>query len=233
MNDDIEVIKKENSKLKRKVAFLEQSLSQFNSIKAKYDSLIKKIEEKDTKLKSMNEQLQHNLTLLEQLSITDSLTGLRNRRNFDEIFQQELYRSQRQKYQFDFMILDVDNFKEYNDNYGHDRGDEVLEKIGLILTKFARRSGDFAFRYGGEEFSYITISQGKKKFLNLCNKMLNTIQEQQIEHKFAPYGVITVSIGAVVSAKRYTPKEEIFRLADENLYKSKKNGKNQVTLETI
>lgn len=233
MSDKIDALKKENAKLKRKVVFLEQSLSQFNSIKAKYDTLIQKIEEKDIKLKVMNERLQDNLILLEQLSITDSLTGLKNRRSFDEIFPQELYRAQRQNYEFNFMILDVDNFKQYNDNYGHKAGDNVLQQIGKILTRFARRATDFAFRYGGEEFAYICIGQEKDKFLSHCNNILKAIEDKNIIHEFAPYKVITVSAGAVVCKKQRVSKEDIFVLADDNLYESKNNGKNRVTLKEI
>lgn len=231
--EEIGKLKKENARLKRKVVFLEQSLSQFNSIKSKYDNLIQKIEEKDIKLKVMNEQLQSNLVLLEQLSTTDSLTGLRNRRNFDEVFDHELRRAQRQEYEFNFMILDIDNFKQYNDTYGHKAGDDVLQQIGTILTRFARRSTDFAFRYGGEEFAYISTCHNKNKFFKYCKKILKAIEDKNIEHKFGPCGVVTASAGAVICKKIHVAKEDIFKLADDNLYKSKDNGKNQVTIETI
>lgn len=233
MEESIESLKKENKKLKRKVVFLEQSMSQFNSIKSKYDDLIQKIEEKDIKLKLMNDQLQSNLVLLEQLSITDALTGLKNRRSFDEIFSQELHRAQRQKYEFNFMILDVDNFKQYNDNYGHKSGDDVLQQIGTVLTRFARRATDFAFRYGGEEFAYICIGQEKDKFLAHCNTILKAIQDKNIKHEYGPYGVVTVSAGAVICKSLDTAKEDIFILADDNLYKSKDEGKNRVTIGEI
>lgn len=126
----------ENKKLKRKIKLMEQTLNQFNSIKQNYDFLIKKLEEKDKNLNEINEKLeelvkertkdlelineklQNNLILLEELSTTDALTSLRNRRGFDEIFLQEFNRAKRQNYEFNFLLIDVDYFKKYNDTYG-------------------------------------------------------------------------------------------------------------------
>lgn len=119
----------ENKKLKRKIKLMEQTLNQFNSIKQNYDFLIKKLEEKDKNLNEINEKLeelvkertkdlelineklQNNLILLEELSTTDALTSLRNRRGFDEIFLQEFNRAKRQNYEFNFLLIDVDYFK--------------------------------------------------------------------------------------------------------------------------
>ncbi|MFV0561935.1 GGDEF domain-containing protein [Malaciobacter mytili] len=140
----------ENKKLKRKIKLMEQTLNQFNSIKQNYDFLIKKLEEKDKNLNEINEKLeelvkertkdlelineklQNNLILLEELSTTDALTSLRNRRGFDEIFLQEFNRAKRQNYEFNFLLIDVDYFKKYNDTYGHAKGDEALVSVGKV-----------------------------------------------------------------------------------------------------
>lgn len=224
---------KENDRLKRKIRFLEQCLKQSNTTKEKYSNLLKQTKEKDIKYKLLEDQLKGNMLLLEQFSSIDRLTNLGNRRNFDEVFVEELNRSKRQGYEFNFMIINIDDFKSYNDTYGYQQGDEVLRKVGKILNRFSRRSSDFAFRYGGEEFIYLSSYQGKKRFSKLCKSIQEDILNQKIEHKNGPFGIVSVSIGAVISTKVATSKEDIFKNADENLQKSKNNGKNQATLTSI
>lgn len=248
---DCEECLKENKSLKRKVKVLEQTLNQFNTIKSNYDSLIKKLEEKDKhleeinskledlvkertiELEKINEKLQNNLVILEELSTTDALTGLRNRRSFDSIFSQELDRARRQGYNFNFFIMDIDLFKKYNDTYGHHKGDETLRAIGKILNKLSRRSDDFVFRYGGEEFVYITSYQDVESFSSFLQLIQDSIINANIEHEENEEGYVTISIGAVISKNRSTSKEEVFKIADDNLYKSKKEGRNRFTLSII
>lgn len=224
---------KENDRLKRKIRFLEQCLKQSSKTKEQYANLLKVAKEKDLKYKLLEDQLKGNMLLLEQFSSIDRLTNLGNRRNFDEVFIEELNRSKRQGYEFNFMIINIDDFKLYNDTYGYQQGDEVLRKVGKILNRFSRRASDFAFRYGGEEFIYLSSYQGKKRFSKLCKSIQQEILSQNIEHKNGPFGKISVSIGAIVSTKVATSKEDIFRNADENLQNSKSSGKNQTTLTSI
>jgi diguanylate cyclase (GGDEF)-like protein len=249
-NDNEDCIK-QNKALKRKVKVLEQTLQQFNTIKSNYDVLIKKLEEKDKRLEeinlkledlvrertreleNINEKLQNNLVILEELSTTDALTGLRNRRSFDSIFSQELDRARRQGYNFNFFIMDIDFFKKYNDTYGHHKGDETLKAIGKILNKLARRSDDFVFRYGGEEFVYITSYQEVESFSSFLQLIQDSIMNANIEHEKNDEGCVTISIGAIISKNRSTSKEEVFKIADDNLYKSKKEGRNRFTLSII
>lgn len=224
---------KENDRLKRKIRFLEQCLKQSSKTKEKYADLLELAKEKDLKYKLLEDQLKGNMLLLEQFSSVDKLTNLGNRRSFDEVFIEELNRSKRQGYEFNFMIINVDDFRLYNDTYGYQQGDEVLRKVGKILNRFSRRSSDYAFRYGGEEFVYISSYQGKKRFNKLCKALLEEISSQNIVHEKGPFGKISVSIGAIVSTKITTSKEDIFKNADDNLRNSKQNGKNQVTLTSI
>lgn len=235
---------KENRILKRKLKIIQQSLGQFNCIKNKYDDLIFKLEEKDKKLLEMNERLellvntrtQELVSINEKLlnlSVTDALTGLQNRRSFDEIFSQEFNRAKRQKYYFNFLIIDVDHFKNYNDTYGHKKGDIVLAKIGEILSKFARRANDFAFRYGGEEFVYISAFHDEEDFFKLADAIRLEIFNEHILHSTNCYDYVSISIGATISLSNEKTKEEIFEIADENLYKAKKNGRNMVVISSI
>lgn len=238
MPEDLE---KENKRLKRKIKLLEQTLTQFSSIKNNYDELIKKLEEKDKRLLHMNEKLEFLVKertkeleeineKLKDLSLTDSLTGLKNRRAFDEVFSQEFNRARRQDYEFNLLVIDVDNFKKYNDKYGHKNGDFVLSQIGEVLEKFSRRSNDFAFRYGGEEFVYITCFHDEEKLHKTANSIREAIVSLDLLHELNPANVVTVSIGAVVSKDRTKSKEELFNLADDNLYLAKEEGRNRVII---
>lgn len=225
---------KENKDLKRKLRVMEESLKQFSTIKNSYDNLIKNMEEKDKKLLEMNEKLEFLVKertkeleeknhQLNELAITDALTGLKNRRNFNKIFEQEYSRAKRQKYQFNLMIIDIDYFKNFNDNYGHNIGDLVLRKIGEILKKSSKRSNDFAFRYGGEEFTYLSSYNRYEDFFNLAENIREEIYYSEIEY----LDKLTVSIGGIVSLSDTISKNELFDIADKNLYTSKENGRNQ------
>lgn len=236
-----EELAKENKSLKRKVKLLEQTVTQFSSIKNNYDELIKKLEDKDKRLLLMNEKLEFLVKertkeleeineTLKDLSLTDSLTGLKNRRAFDEVFSQEFNRARRQDYEFNLLIIDVDNFKKYNDKYGHKNGDFALSRIGKVLEKFSRRSNDFAFRYGGEEFVYITCFHDKQKLQKTAESIREAIQNLELKHELNPAKVVTVSIGAVVSKDKTKSKEDLFNLADDNLYLAKEEGRNRVII---
>lgn len=115
--------------------------------------------------------------LAEELSITDELTSLFNRRYFNNLFPQELGRAEREKKTIVLMIIDVDYFKPYNDNYGHQQGDNALRAVSGVLKNTLRRAGDFTFRIGGEEFGVIvtlTIATPLMRLLKNCAKRLKT-----------------------------------------------------------
>lgn len=249
MEENIDLVS-ENKKLKRKVKVLEQSLGQFNNIKTSYDELIKKLEEKDKNLKAMNQRLEElvkertkelehmnemlaeNLEIVKELSIKDALTGLRNRRTFEEIFSREFSRARRENYNFNFLMIDVDNFKKYNDFYGHQKGDEVLKTIGETLNRVSQRGNDFVFRFGGEEFVYISCFLSYEKMQNLANLIKTSIESKNIEHeKNANHKVVTVSIGGVTVTKEFKyDKEKLFEIADNNLYLAKDKGRNFIVI---
>lgn len=245
MESTSEELLKENKSLKRKIKLLEQSVNQAQIIRENYDSLIKKLEERDNRLEEMNNKLeilvQQRTSELEQineqlksLTITDALTNLNNRRAFDDIFSREFNRSRRQDYNFNFFVLDVDNFKKYNDHYGHHRGDDVLAEIGYVLNKYSRRADDFAFRYGGEEFAFITSYHDEEELFKIADAIRKAIYNKKMRHdKNESYEYVTVSIGAVVSINEVKTMDEVFEKADENLYKAKEEGRNRVVISTI
>ena len=178
-----------------------------------------------------------NRKKLEAISITDPLTKLYNRRYFDDIFDTEIKRVKREKKVFCLLSLDVDNFKMYNDTYGHQMGDEVLEMIAHILKEYMKRAGDFAFRIGGEEFSAIFSEEDKNSIYDFTDKIRKSVEEKKIEHKtnnISPY--VTVSIGVSFidfskNSKVTTDKSALYNHTDELLYKAKAKGRNVVVVE--
>ena len=240
-----EELLKENKVLKRKIKFLEQSVTQAGTIKSNYDELIKKLEQRDKRLEEMNSKLEilvHQRTKeleeinhqLKSLSVTDSLTGLKNRRSFDEVFENEYNRAKRQGYSFSLLILDIDFFKQFNDIYGHHKGDEALKEVAGVLKCYERRAEDFAFRYGGEEFTYISSFQKEEDLAKVADMIREDIFKVEIPHRSNIYKFVTISIGGgiVVSHNRIS-KAKAFEIADENLYKAKNGGRNRICISSI
>ena len=168
----------------------------------------------------------------EELSITDELTSLFNRRHFNILLPQEMARAEREKKVFGLMIIDVDNFKSYNDNYGHMQGDLVLQQVSAALKGTLRRAGDFAFRIGGEEFAVIVSTDTVEEASQLAEKLRRAVADLELEHEYNPVaGRVTISVGLKTheySGGKLSPAELIFRHADDALYQAKATGRNLV-----
>lgn len=166
----------------------------------------------------------------EKLSITDALTLLYNRRYFNKIFTQEINRASRLKHSFTFLIMDIDYFKRYNDNYGHDKGDVLLKTLAESLKKSLKRSNEFVFRIGGEEFGIIYSELYKEDSIAHAEEILQNIQELKLEHKYnPPLNVITVSIGHFyMEDSGLFEAKTIYHNADKALYYAKEHGRNRV-----
>lgn len=167
---------------------------------------------------------------IEEISIHDELTALYNRGYFNEMFPSEINRSNRDKKNLYFMMIDVDNFKLYNDNYGHQEGDNVLIKLGQVLIKCSKRAGDFAFRLGGEEFGMLYSSTSEEEAILFANTLKEQIKSLKLLHEYnASIGFISVSVGLICKKPLDTSTvEELYRQADELLYKAKENGRDNV-----
>jgi len=179
--------------------------------------------------------VRHDITnkkYIETLSITDVLTNLYNRRYFNKTIVEEINRAKRDKKHLSFVILDVDNFKHYNDTYGHQKGDFVLQTIGQIINKHTQRTSDFAFRLGGEEFGIIFSNLNKENSYEFIQNILDDIEDQAIEHtKNIPYMHITASAGLLVlQSQELTNSEDLYMLADKLLYEAKESGRNRVVI---
>ena len=176
------------------------------------------------------DELNQSKRALKELSITDEMTKLYNRRYFNEVFKKEFNRAKRENKSISFLMLDVDHFKLYNDVYGHQKGDNVLSKIGGVLNSFSKRAGDFAFRLGGEEFGIIFHENGAKQALKFANNLLKAVESLKIPHaNNSASKFVTVSIGLVYkNIDKTTTVVTIYKEADDSLYEAKKSGRNRV-----
>ena len=166
---------------------------------------------------------------LEELSLRDALTGIANRRALDERYLQEIHVASRQRWPLSVMLLDVDFFKQYNDNYGHGQGDECLKQVAQLLKSTLPRKTDLLARYGGEEFAILLPDTDQAGAIRVAEAILNAFKEAQIPHDFS--GVadhITISIGISVS-KDVLGDHTIpsFDEADKSLYTAKRQGRNK------
>ena len=163
---------------------------------------------------------------LEELSLSDSLTSLFNRRAFEEKFAKEVERASRQDYPLFLANIDIDNFKEYNDMYGHGEGDNVLVCLAEILVECTRHNVDMAFRLGGDEFAVLLPQTSATQATEIVQRILLKYLEEN-------YGKTTLSIG-IVSCERdekINLEQDLLRMkdrADKAMYEAKKGGKNCV-----
>jgi diguanylate cyclase (GGDEF)-like protein len=197
-----------------------------------YEKSISRGFKKQTEL---NEILKNSVCEIRELAITDSLTSLYNKRHFDTILSEEFNRAKRVGEPFVLAIIDVDNFKNYNDTYGHGAGDRALVKISRVLKEQTLRSGDFAFRIGGEEFAIILQSSFLEDTHVYFDNLREKIEQEKIEHiKNKPFGLITISIGVVIISDYQSQTiADAYKIADENLYRVKNSGRNAVFLSTV
>lgn len=160
----------------------------------------------------------------------DDLSGLLNRRTFNEELEKELNRSQRGNYSLTLALFDLDNFKAYNDNYGHPKGDEAIALVGDILNHCARRSDDFVFRIGGEEFVLIGHFETTEKAAQHIEHILNELRNAQITHDFNEgHGILTASVGlANTTNASCASAHKLYQCADQALYQAKRLGRNRI-----
>lgn len=169
--------------------------------------------------------------ILERLSTLDGLTGIPNRRRFDEALNAEWRRSIRHSTSLSLIMLDIDFFKLYNDSYGHQGGDDCLKHVAKCLEETAKRDTDVVARYGGEEFGIILPETGEKAAYELAEAMRARVDNENIAHKSSKVSDhVTISVGvATWLPEKGTPADVLLAAADEALYKSKENGRNKVT----
>jgi diguanylate cyclase (GGDEF)-like protein len=196
-----------------------------------FTTLLARIRDNERELEdhvaSRTSELQLLNQKLEQLSITDSLTGVANRRRFDEVLDLEWTRANRAQQPITLGILDIDWFKLYNDNYGHQAGDDCLRKVSAVLTANICRKGDLVARYGGEEFVFIIPGMNAQHALKVSEKICKDIEALAIPHKKSIFGHLTVSIGVTsITPQSSQNAYMLIKVADEALYEAKNLGRN-------
>ncbi|WP_189613314.1 CHASE domain-containing protein [Saccharospirillum salsuginis] len=176
-----------------------------------------------------NRELNATKDQLERISLTDSLTGLANRRHFDEFLETEWKRARRQGNRLSLIMIDIDHFKQYNDEYGHPAGDHCLEQVAQALDSVVGRSTDLVARYGGEEFALVLPDTDDAT--GVAEACREAVESLRIPHEYSRVAdIITISAGVytVERPESGMTAESITEKADEALYQAKERGRNQV-----
>lgn len=179
-------------------------------------------------------RLKRHADMLETLAMLDGLTGIANRRHFDQLLDSEWRRAQRHHTPLSLAMADIDSFKSYNDHYGHGAGDESLRQVARILAETANRPGDLAARYGGEEFVLLLPGTEREGAMRLAEQFRANVNRLRRPHQFSTTAhYLTVSVGGatMMPSSQDTP-DGLLHMADQMLYRAKQAGKNQVCWST-
>nr|WP_092070355.1 diguanylate cyclase [Dendrosporobacter quercicolus]NSL48216.1 diguanylate cyclase [Dendrosporobacter quercicolus DSM 1736]SDM09403.1 diguanylate cyclase (GGDEF) domain-containing protein [Dendrosporobacter quercicolus] len=183
-----------------------------------------KVSARTLELEALNRELQ-------QLSVSDALTGIANRRSFDNYLQLEWAKAVRSGKTLAMIMVDIDFFKAYNDTYGHQSGDACVTKVAAILQSGVRRASDLAARYGGEEFAIILPETNTAGAMLLAENLRLSVEQLALEHHRSVYKIVTISLGvAAVAPQLGQPPSMLISRADQALYEAKRQGRNQVKL---
>lgn len=201
-------------------------LRELRRILALVEEQARQVRESAARLEAVNEELRRSNLRLREMSLTDELTEVGNRRNFDLRIREEINRSSRFGHAFSLLLLDIDAFKRFNDEFGHLEGDAALRALGTLLRSICRE-GDVPCRIGGEEFAFILPETGKADAMAFAERIRRGV-ESTIR---APDGSrsLTVSIGLAEFPADGKTHEDLLRAADQALYESKRGGRNRVT----
>ena len=170
--------------------------------------------------------------LLREMVARDGLTGIQNRRMFDQHIQRVWQQAVREEERVAVLLVDIDCFKDYNDRYGHQAGDECLRAVAVSLSQCARRPLDFVARYGGEEFAVVLYEASREYVAEVLTRIQRSIAELNIPHEASRVASrLTVSIGAAfILPSSSRTHEGLIQLADEALYSAKEQGRNRVVV---
>lgn len=190
----------------------------------------RKAREKD--LKRLNLKLTSVNEMLRRMAVIDGLTGVANRRYFDEVIADEWNRARRSGEKLGLIMADVDHFKAYNDNYGHLLGDECLKKVATAMQTCLDRAGDLLARYGGEEFAVILPGTDARGAFEVAEKVRAAVEGLNLEHRDSSVSnYVTISMGAAsVNPNGKNSFPQLIEKADKNLYQAKQQGRNRVVV---
>ena len=168
--------------------------------------------------------------ILRQASAIDGLTGLANRQSFEEFMEREWRRAIRDQRPLSLIMADIDHFKAFNDNFGHQGGDDCLKKVAAVIAEEAKRPADLAARYGGEEFMTVLPDTDLKGAIEIAERMRASVEALAVPHAYSSTaGSVTISIGvATMIPQRGMHSSSLIRLVDTALYSAKHAGRNIV-----
>lgn len=179
-----------------------------------------------------NNKMEYLVDKYKSDSITDGLTGLYNRKYFDNILDETTIVSRQNNWTSAFVMIDIDFFKQFNDTYGHDAGDIALKTVANVLDTIFNQEYDYVFRLGGEEFGILIFDIDRKKLEHRLSILQKSIAAQKIKHVASKTNFLTLSMGVVVIDKNVynLSRTNIYKLADKKLYQSKEHGRDQYTI---
>lgn len=223
--DRFNAIRQEKARIQG--ALLQAQETLIDNLKSSERLLEARVAERTEALQQLNQQL-------EVLSSTDALTGLANRRRFDDTLEREWQRAIRDGRPLALALLDVDWFKKYNDQLGHPAGDACLRRVAQVLASQVCRSGDLVARFGGEEFVFLAPATSGADALNLAQRICDALQALALPHPGSELGCVTLSVGvaAELPTQGSTP-DGLLKRADDALYRAKAQGRNRALLAPV
>ncbi|MEP9317918.1 diguanylate cyclase [Pseudomonas sp. LABIM340] len=218
--DRFNVMRREKARVQEELIRAQQQL--VDNLRTSEHELELRVAERTDELRELNNQL-------EAMSLTDALTGIANRRRFDQVLEQEWGHARRSGELLALAVVDVDWFKRYNDHYGHPAGDACLREIAQALATTVNRSTDLVARYGGEEFVFLAPMTDLAGARGMANKLLQAVEALALPHELSPLGRVSVSIGIAAAVPgQEASAEALVARADAALYEAKKQGRNQL-----
>jgi diguanylate cyclase (GGDEF)-like protein len=186
-------------------------------------------------LQAQKEALEKANLELQRLATLDSLTQIANRRRLDEYLQREWRRAAREQTLLSLILCDIDYFKNYNDSYGHQAGDDCLQQVAEALSRTVKRAGDLVARYGGEEFTVIlpnTPVEGAMQIARLIQQNLQALKIVHPQSAVSEYVTLSIGVTSTVPTPQDSP-EKLINVADNALYEAKREGRNRIILKKL
>jgi len=216
--------------LSQSIIVSKQFFSLLSTVENQKDELDYHKKDLETRVHERTALLEEANRRLQEISLKDGLTNVANRRRFDQYMETECKRMRRSKRPISLLLCDIDYFKQYNDTYGHQMGDECLIKIAQTLNGETRRASDIVGRYGGEEFGVVLPNTPKVGAVILANKLRLAISDLKILHESSTVNkYVTISIGAAtINPVDENAPKTLIKKADTALYEAKNKGRNRV-----